>query len=100
MIEDFSGGYYRASMNVQEYDDGPIIERELYRFIQHRLLGGAEDVIVRVGLDCSEHFRVGYENAVPRETLAVPNTIHEPSASVDVFILKEDRDVPVGEYYV
>ena len=89
MIEDFSSGYYRATLNVQEYDDGPVIEQRLYDFINRRLyLDSDLPVRMRVGLDAGPIFEVGAESAVPRDVLAIPEEIAPDSDVSNVFIVK------------
>lgn len=93
MIEDFSSGYYRAVMDVQEYDDGPVIDTGLYDFINRELYVDTNaPVRMRVGLDAGETFEVGAEGAIPRDVLAVPEELVPNERTSNVFVLK-------GEYY-
>ena len=87
MIEDFSSGYYRARMKIRSYEAGPVIEKGLYDFINRELLD-TNSVIVRVGLDSSEPFEVGAEGAIPRDVLAVPESLIQDEGMNNVFVRK------------
>lgn len=100
MIREFSGGYYHTQMNVQEYDDGPVIERGLYDFINKKLyLDESVPVMMRVGLDAGPTFTVDAEGAVPRDVLALPQELATDTGRASVFILKGEHADTVGEYY-
>jgi len=99
MIEEFSSGYYRATMNVQEYEDGPVIERSLYDFINRKLYVGSDvPVMMRVGLDAGETFAVGAESAIPRDVLALPQELCSDENESNVFVLKPEYVDTVGRY--
>lgn len=100
MIKEFSGGYYHTTMHVQEYDDGPVIERGLYDFINKKLyLDEDAPVMMRVGLDAGPLFTVEAESAVPRDVLAIPKELTENTGMASVFVLKSEYADTVGEYY-
>lgn len=91
MIEDFSSGYYRATMDVQEYDDGPVIERRLYDFINRKLYVDSDMPIrMRVGLDAGATFEVGSESAIPRDVLALPQELCPDERQASVFVVKPE----------
>lgn len=91
MFEEFSSGYYRATMNVQEYEDGPIIEQGLYDFINRNLyLDSDRPVTMRLGLDASASFTVGAESAVPRDVLALPASMTDDTGRKNVFLVKPE----------
>lgn len=99
MIEDFSSGYYRTSLNVQEYDDGPVIEQRLYDFINKRLYMGSDmPVTMRLGFDGGPHFVVDSEAAVPQDILALPPEMITEIGKSSVFVLKAEYADQVGEY--
>jgi len=99
MIEDFSSGYYRATMDVQEYDDGPVIERGLYDFINRKLyLNSEAPVMMRVGLDAGATFEVDAETAIPRDVLALPPELCSGTGEDSVFVLKSQYADTVGRY--
>lgn len=100
MIEDFSAGYYRAPMQVQTYDNGPAIQRDLYNFINYELYGDSSPVVMRLGLDADEHFSVDAEGAIPSNVLAVPDSMVEQEGEQSVFVLKSSY-IPstVGGYH-
>lgn len=100
MLEDWSGGYYRSRMKVQEYDDGPAIERGLYDFINRELYVDTNSpVMMRLGLDADECFNVKAENAIPRDVLALPQDFFNQSGMRNVFVLKSQYANTVGEYH-
>jgi hypothetical protein len=100
MIEDFSGGYYRATMDVQEYSDGPVIEQTLYSFINDELHSDEDaPVMMRTGLDAGAVFEVNAESAVPRDVLALPEHLLDESGETNVFVLKSSYIDTVGKYY-
>lgn len=93
MIEDFSAGYYRAVMDIQEYDDGPAIQKSLYDFINRELyLDSTTPVMMRVGLDAGVTFEVDAEGAIPRDVLALPPELCSDTGESNIFVLK-------GDYY-
>jgi len=99
MIEDFSSGYYRATMNVQEYDDGPVIEQGLYDFINRKLyLDSDVPVMMRVGLDAGVTFEVDAESAIPQDVLALPEELVPSEDESNVFVLKAQYADTVGRY--
>jgi hypothetical protein len=99
MIEDFSSGYYRATMDVQEYDHGPVIERGLYDFINRKLYVDSDvPVMMRVGLDASATFEVDAEAAIPQDVLALPPELVPDEDTSSVFVLKADYVNTVGQY--
>jgi len=100
MIQEFSAGYYYTTMDVQEYDQGPVIEKGLYDFINRKLyLGEDVPVMMRVGLDAGPAFEVEAEGAVPRDVLALPEELVSDTGEVSVFVLKGEYADTVGEYY-
>jgi len=99
MIEDFSSGYYRATLDVQEYDDGPVIEQGLYDFINRKLyLDSDVPVMMRVGLDAGATFEVDAETAIPRDVLALPQELAPDTGDSSVFVLKSQYANTVGRY--
>jgi len=100
MIEDFSGGYYRKVMDVQEYDDGPVIERELYDFIHSEVYTDpTAPVMMRIGLDPGKVFSVDSETVMPRDVLAVPPHLANETGETNVFILKSEYTNSVSAYH-
>lgn len=98
MIDDFSAGYRRMTMNVQSYNDGPVIQTGLHDFINYELVeSNNSGVVMRLGLDASAHFRVGAESAVPTDVLALPDEMFETDGIQDVFIVTNPEII--GDYY-
>lgn len=88
-FEEFSGGYYRAEMDVQPYDDGPVIEHELYEHIDNEIYGSSNaPITMQVGLDKGPYFHVDSEAAVPTDVLALPDGLIDGAGRQDVFVLK------------
>lgn len=95
MLEEFSGGYYRAEMTVQPLDRGPTIERGLYDLINREIYTQTDaPVTMRIGLDAGPTFQPDAENGVPTDVLAAPTElldqagIHPSAENVSVFIYK------------
>jgi hypothetical protein len=95
MIEEFSGGYYRANMTVQPLDRGPSIERGLYDLINRNIYSNTDaPVTMRLTLDKGPRFTPETENGMPTDVIGVPSdildemSIHPSTEDVSVFILK------------
>jgi hypothetical protein len=95
MLEEFSGGYYRVQMSVQEVERGPVIERGLYDLIARRIYDTTDaPVTVRLGLDAGPRFTPTAENGVPTNVIGLPKSllteagVHPGDNSVNVFVLK------------
>lgn len=95
MIREFSGGYYRAEMTVQPYDDGPAIERGLHEFIEDEYYPQTDaPVTMRVGLDGGRMFTPSAEAGMPTDVLALPENfcdeigVHPSAEEIGVFIVK------------
>lgn len=95
MLEQFSGGYYRANMVVQQFAEGPAIERGLYDLIDRKVYDTTTaPITMRLGLDSGPRFTPVPENAMPTDVIGVPESIlseagvHPADDSVNVFVLK------------
>lgn len=95
MLEEFSGGYYRAEMTIQPLDRGPTIEQGLYDLINRKIYTQTDaPVTMRIGLDAGPTFQPEAENGVPTDVLAMPTElldeagVHPSAESVSVFIYK------------
>lgn len=95
MIEDFSGGYYRAIMTVQPLERGPSIERGLYDLINRRIYSNTDaPVTMRLTLDEGTRFTPDVENAMPTDVIGMPTSmlddvnVHPSAERTSVFILK------------
>ena len=95
VLEEFSNGYYKAEMDIQPYEDGPVIEAGLYDFINRRVYAQTDaPITMRVGLDKGPYFAVSAEGAVPTDVLAMPQEwiddmdIASRADSTSVFLLK------------
>lgn len=95
MIEDFSGGYYRATMTVQPYEDGPCIERGLYDLINRKIYSSTDaPVTMRLTVDGGPRFMPETENAMPTDAIGMPTDmlddagVHPSAQDISVFILK------------
>lgn len=97
MIEEFSGGYYRAQMSVQPLDRGPTIEQGLYDLINREIYHKTDaPVMMKLGLNVGPTFQPEGENGVPTNVLGAPEElldnagVHPSAESVNVFIYKPD----------
>lgn len=95
MIEDFSGGYYRAKMTVQPLESGPSIERGLYDLINREIYTNTDaPVTMRLTLDGGPRFTPETENAMPTDVIGMPTEmldevgVHPSAEDISVFILK------------
>ena len=95
MIQEFSGGYYRAEMTVQPLDRGPCIERGLYDLINRKIYSNTDaPVTMRVTLDAGPKFSPSTENGMPTDVIGLPTNmldklgVHPSSENINVFILK------------
>lgn len=95
MIEEFSGGYYRVTMDVQPVESGPAIERGLYDFINREFYYKTDaPITMRVGMDEGMHFQPSAEGAMPTDVLALPQSlcdtmgVHPSAEKVSVYLLK------------
>lgn len=72
-LEPFSAGYYGAKLQVQAYDDGPIIEQTLHDYIEANLYGQTDaPPWARVGMNESPYFQLEGEPGVPGDVLGLP----------------------------
>lgn len=92
MIEEFSGGYYGAMMDIQSYEDGPAIEQGLYTFIKNELFVTPCPVTIRLGFDDTVVFDVGAESAIPRDVLALPEDYITDDGTQYVLIEKAEYE--------
>jgi len=100
MIREFSSGYYHTTMDVQEYDDGPLIDKRLYKFINEEIyLDSDAPVMMRLGLDEGPLFSVNPGDVIPRDVLALPPEISNDAGKTSVFVLKSQYADTVGEYH-
>lgn len=98
VLEDFSGGYYRAEMVVQPYSGGPVIEQSLYNFIEREFYQDSDmRPVFKFDLDGGPHFKPSHESSVPPDVLAIPEEwfsefeIDEQHTSTSVFIVKPNQ---------
>jgi len=97
MLEHFSSGYYRASMQVQPFDEGPAIEKGLFDLINRRVYDTTTaPITMRLGLDKGPRFTPTAENAMPTDVIGIPQSlledagIHPSDDNVNVFVLKPE----------
>lgn len=95
MIKEFSGGYYRALMTVQPYEDGPSIESGLYDMINRKIYSKTDaPVTMRLSLDGGPRFSPDTESAIPTNVIGVPRNmldeaeVHPSDENAPVYILK------------
>ena len=98
VLEDFSGGYYRAEMVVQPYEGGPAIEKSLYNFIEREFY---QDVdmrpVFKFNLNGGRYFKPECESGVPPDVLAIPEEwfddfgVKDEHGSTSVFIVKPNQ---------
>jgi len=96
-INEFSGGYYRAKMSVQPFEDGPSIEQGLYNLIEQKIYENTNaPITMRLGLNKGPRFTPSTEISMPQDVVGVPQSvldnsdIHPSDDNVNVFILKPD----------
>lgn len=93
-IDEFSGGYYSMDMQIQSYDDGPVIDSSVYDYINREVYSNTDaPITMKLSMDNGAYFNVGAENGVPPSVLALPESWVENFVSDDgrrdtVFILK------------
>jgi hypothetical protein len=74
-INDFSGGYLRTRLKIVRYEDGPVMERGSYSYIERQVYGGARsEPMFRFGLDGNPYFTVGTEFSIPKDVIGVPES--------------------------
>ena len=98
ILEDFSGGYYRAEMVVQPYSDGPAIEQSLYDFIEREFY---QDVdmrpVFKFDLDGGPHFKPEREPSIPPDVMAIPESwfddfgVEDEHSPTSIFIVKPNQ---------
>jgi hypothetical protein len=95
LLEKFSGGYYRAQMEVQPFENGPAIEQGLYDIINRRVYDTTDaPVTMRLGLNSGPRFVPSAERSMPKDVIGVPKSIldesntHPADTNVNVFVLK------------
>jgi len=96
-VEDFSSGYYKLSMQVEPYTDGPMCSCNLFDFIQREYYGSVESKpIFRLDMDGSPYFTASCENSIPQNVIGLPeHWFDEPIAErtyheTPVYLLKPD----------
>jgi len=83
-IEPFSAGYYGARMEVQAYDDGPVIEQTLYDYIDSSIYQQTDaPPWARVGMTESPYFELDAEPGVPGNVLGLPERFIEEHTVLD-----------------
>ena len=97
MIEQFSSGYYKTSLTVQEYSDGPTVSNQLYTFIKRNIYQQTDaPPLFKMGLDSGAYFTVNGENSIPSDVIALPEEwiidfdITENNKTIDIFICKPE----------
>ena len=95
MIREFSGGYYRAEMDVQPVDRGPIIDPGLFYLLNERIYEDSDSLpVMRLTLNRGPHFVPEPENGVPTNVIGLPEDIIDASQdgsvteSANIFVLK------------
>lgn len=72
-IEPFSAGYYGARMEVQRYEDGPVIEQTLFDYIESSLYQQTDaPPWVRIGMSDAPYFKLAGEAGLPGNVLGLP----------------------------
>lgn len=95
MLTEFSDGYYRAQMNIQVVERGPVIERGLYDLINRRIYDTTNaPITMRLGLNRGTRFTPMAENGVPTDVLGLPaallddSDVYQGTDTANVFVLK------------
>lgn len=107
-MEPFSAGYYQVVMTIQPYEDGPVIERQLHRYIDESVYAQTDaPVTVRVGMEAGRpYFPVSGDPGLPTDVLALPTrwiddmNLDEPASPQGVFILHPDYSFVVNSNMV
>ena len=97
-IEDFSGGYYRAEMVVQPYDEGPAIEQSLYNFIEREFYQDSDmRPIFKSNLNGGPHFKPAQESGIPPDVMGIPKGwfedfgVDDEHSLTSIFIVKPNQ---------
>lgn len=101
-LEEFSGGYYRTKMTVQPYEEGPVIDKYLYDFINREVYAQTNaPITMRVGLNKGPYFTVDGEGAVPTDVLAMPqewiDDMDISGEAESVFLLKPEHSYFINQ---
>lgn len=72
-LEPFSGGYYGARFQVQQYENGPVIEQSLFDYVENSLYKQTTSPPwARVGMNNSPYFQLSGEPGIPGNVLGLP----------------------------
>lgn len=72
-LDEFSDGYYSLQMRVSPYEDGPVVEQQLYDFIVENVYNNTNaPVWMRYGFEESPYFIVEGEPGIPHDVIAIP----------------------------
>lgn len=94
VLRDFSGGYYSMDMQIQPYEDGPVIDATIHDYITREVYSQTDaPITMKLSLDNGAYFNVGAENGVPPSVLALPeawvdNFVADDGKRDTVFVLK------------
>jgi hypothetical protein len=93
-LNDFSGGYYSMQMQIQPYSDGPVIDADVYDYINREVYSKTDaPITMKLSMDNGAYFNVDAENGVPPSVLALPeawvdNFVDDDGRRSRVFVLK------------
>lgn len=94
-LENFSSGYYRASMQVEPYDGGPSISCDTFEQLNREYYGGTDsEPMFRLDIDGSPYFTTSCEYSIPHNVLGIPSDWFQDTSAerqyteVPVYILK------------
>lgn len=74
-LREFSSGYYSLDMQVQPYEDGPVIDSAVYDYINREVYSQTNaPITMKLSLDNGAYFNVEAENGVPPSVLALPES--------------------------
>ncbi len=94
VLREFSGGYYSLDVDIQPYEDGPVIDSAVYDYINREVYSQTNaPVTMKLSLNNGAYFNVGAENGVPPSVLGLPESWAENFAEANgkldtVFVLK------------
>lgn len=93
-------------MHIQPYTEGPVISADVYDYINREIYSNTNTpVTMKLSLDNGPYFKVGAENAVPSDVLALPKElvkqmgIKEGGRVRKVFVLKPEHSYLMYQLY-
>lgn len=78
-LTEFSGGYFAADLCAEEYDDGPVVAKQLYDYIEENIYEEADVSPWFTDGDCvgEPYFPVSPEAGLPSDVIGLPKEYME-----------------------